>query len=407
MAAPAPLPPSTANWHWKNKNVTKWGQDWFDRELTSVTVKGDGDSGEELSITKLYEFEGDVELGQRKSKLITIYDCKVNLEWTGKASDGSEVTGRLDIPEVSHEITLDKSSDYQYYWSITSGSSPAAEALVAMAKTRTHPILEEIFNRFPTVLVETHGKDLTVNSADVSRAGTPAPATASASTATTATPSATAAAAKPAVKKEVKKTTVNSATVTVEGSFMAAADDLFSLLTDEKRIPIWTRAPAKSAGKPDTEYSLFGGGVTGKYVSLEPPAKIVQTWALQSPTWPSGHVGTLTTTLNQSSDSTKVTLSLAGVPLGMEDEIKKNLEGYYIHGFKSIGYVRLFPSPPSYSSSSSSSTKRDHGPKSTAAAASRTSTSTSCLVAGAITVMVVVAAFAIPYLSVVVPGKRV
>ena len=62
------LPPSTANWHWKNKNVTKWGQDWFDRELTSVTVKGDGDSGEELSITKLYEFEGDVELGQRKSK---------------------------------------------------------------------------------------------------------------------------------------------------------------------------------------------------------------------------------------------------------------------------------------------------------------------------------------------------
>ncbi|KAE9389712.1 activator of Hsp90 ATPase [Gymnopus androsaceus JB14] len=365
------LPPSTANWHWKNKNVTKWGQDWFDRELTSVTVKGDGDSGEEL---------------------ITIYDCKVNLEWTGKASDGSEVTGRLDIPEVSHEITLDKSSDYQYYWSITSGSSPAAEALVAMAKTRTHPILEEIFNRFPTVLVETHGKDLTVHSADVSPA--------SASTATTATPSATAAAAKPAVKKEVKKTTVNSATVTVEGSFMAAADDLFSLLTDEKRIPIWTRAPAKSAGKPDTEYSLFGGGVTGKYVSLEPPAKIVQTWALQSPTWPSGHVGTLTTTLNQSSDSTKL-------PLGMEDEIKKNLEGYYIHGFKSIGYVRLFPSPPSYSSSSSSSTKRDHGPKSTAAAASRTSTSTSCLVAGAITVMVVVAAFAIPYLSVVVPGKRV
>lgn len=58
------LPPSTANWHWKNKNVTKWGN----RELTSVTAKDDGVSGEELSITKLYEFEGDVELGQRKSK---------------------------------------------------------------------------------------------------------------------------------------------------------------------------------------------------------------------------------------------------------------------------------------------------------------------------------------------------
>jgi activator of HSP90 ATPase len=44
----------------------------------------------------------------------------------------------------------------------------------------------------------------------------------------------------------------------------------------------------QSAAKVDTEFSLFGGGVTGKYVSLEPPSKIVQTWALQSPTWPAG-----------------------------------------------------------------------------------------------------------------------
>jgi uncharacterized protein YndB with AHSA1/START domain len=28
--------------------------------------------------------------------------------------------------------------------------------------------------------------------------------------------------------------------------------------------------------------------VKGKYVSVEPGKEIVQTWALQSPTWPSG-----------------------------------------------------------------------------------------------------------------------
>ncbi|KAJ3866789.1 activator of Hsp90 ATPase [Lentinula novae-zelandiae] len=328
------LPPSTANWHWKNKNVTQWGRNWFTKELENLSVKGDKE-GEELIITSIYEFEGDVELGQRKSKLITIYDCKVNLEWSGKASDGSEVTGHLDIPEVSHETTLDKSSDHQYLWSITSGASAAAEALVAMAKTRAPPLLEEIFSRFPAALIETHGKDLTV-SADPSRSGTPAPASAASTTSAATVASATPSVA-PVVKKEAKKVSVNSATVTVDASFMAAADDLFSLLTDEKRIPAWTRAPAQSAAKPDTDYSLFGGGVKGKYISLDAPTKIVQTWALQSPTWPSGHTGTLTTTLAQSSDSTKITLSLAGVPLGMEDEIKKNLEGYYIHGFKSIG----------------------------------------------------------------------
>ncbi|KAJ3776765.1 activator of Hsp90 ATPase [Lentinula raphanica] len=395
------LPPSTANWHWKNKNVTQWGRNWLTQELTALTVKGDSEE-EELTITKITEFDGDVELGQRKSKLITIYDCKVNLEWSGKAKDGSEVTGRLDIPEVSHEITLDKSSDYQFFWSITSGSSAAAEALVAMAKTRAPPLLEEVFNRFPAALIETHGKDLTV-SGEPSRTGTPAPAASAAGNATAAAASASSSSSTPAPSKPAAKepkASVNSATVTVDASFMASADDLFSLFTDEKRIPAWTRAPAQSAAKPDTEYSLFGGGVRGKYVSLDPPTKIVQTWALQSPTWPSGHIGQLTTTFDQSSDSTKITLSLAGVPLGMEDEIRKNLEGYYIHGLNSIGYVRLFPSPPSSPSSTSTSTfasktKRDQ-PSSEPAHASNMTT---CLTVGAITVMIVVAALAIPYLS--------
>ena len=44
----------------------------------------------------------------------------------------------------------------------------------------------------------------------------------------------------------------------------------------------------QSSPQPDAEYSLFGGGVKGKFVSLSPPKEFVQTWALSSPTWPSG-----------------------------------------------------------------------------------------------------------------------
>lgn len=60
------VPASTANWHWKNKNVTPWGKSWFERELTSITIKGDGD--EVVSISEVTDVDGDVELGQRKSK---------------------------------------------------------------------------------------------------------------------------------------------------------------------------------------------------------------------------------------------------------------------------------------------------------------------------------------------------
>ena len=60
------LPPSTANWHWKNKSVGPWAKAWFERELESIVIKGDGE--ELVSVSKVTEVDGDVELGQRKSK---------------------------------------------------------------------------------------------------------------------------------------------------------------------------------------------------------------------------------------------------------------------------------------------------------------------------------------------------
>ncbi|KAG6854581.1 hypothetical protein C0991_004917 [Blastosporella zonata] len=334
------LPPTTANWHWKNKNVSRWGCEWFERELVTVSVKGDSE-GEVVSVSKVTEADGDVELGQRKSKLITIYDCKIVLAWKGTASDGTEVNGTLEIPEVSHEITVDRLSDYLYNWTLSTARSPAVDALYQVAKTRLPAALEVKFTEFPAALVDTHGKDLTV-SGDPSRAPTPAPP--SGTTPVVASSSSPA----PVLPKKVEPKKLNTKTVTAEANFKANADDLFGLFTDEKKIIQWTRAAAQvcihalpikllkltvistkqSQAVAGSDYSLFGGGVKGKYLSLTPSREIVQTWSLQSPTWPEGHFATLTTTLEQSSDSTKVVFSLAGVPTGMEEGIKRNLEGY-------------------------------------------------------------------------------
>ncbi|KAI6045615.1 activator of Hsp90 ATPase [Pisolithus marmoratus] len=312
---------STANWHWKNKDVTSWARAWFERELTTISIDGEG--SEIVSVTSVRDVEGDVELGQRKSKLIAIYDCKVQLEWSGTASDGTSVKGKLTIPEVSHEITLDRLSDYTYEWSLKTESSPAVDALYAFAKARIPPALEAKFAEFPVTMIDTHGKDLTV-SAEPSRTGTPvgtpvapAPVTNSGTAASTVP--------KPA---RAKKVAVNTSEIVKEAMFMAAAEDLYSLLTDESRIPSWTRSGAQSIPQPGSPYSLFGGGVKGKYISLVPGKEITQTWSLQSPVWPPEHEATLTITLNQSSDSTTVTFTLDGVPKGLEDEVGRNLEGY-------------------------------------------------------------------------------
>ena len=59
---------STANWHWKNKNVTTWAKQWFERELCTLRVSGEG--SEEVAVESVVEIDGDVELGQRKSKCV-------------------------------------------------------------------------------------------------------------------------------------------------------------------------------------------------------------------------------------------------------------------------------------------------------------------------------------------------
>jgi activator of HSP90 ATPase len=54
---------------------------------------------------------------------------------------------------------------------------------------------------------------------------------------------------------------------------------------------------------------------------------------LKSPTCPDDHKATLTTALDQSPESfysTKVSLALANIPKGLEDTIKRDLEGFYL-----------------------------------------------------------------------------
>ena len=106
-----------------------------------------------------------------------------------------------------------------------------------LARSRLPELLRAKLAEFPGALIDTHGRDITV-SADPSRTGTPTPAT------TAAAPATAASASTPAQKPKAPAKAFNTSKVEVNATFQASAADLFNLLTDEKRIPQWTRAPA-------------------------------------------------------------------------------------------------------------------------------------------------------------------
>lgn len=70
-----------------------------------------------------------------------------------------------------------------------------------------------------------------------------------------------------------------------------------------------------------------------------------------------------------------------------------------IHGFRSIGYVQLFPSPPSSSSHSATTRQTRRGTKNEKNANTTTSAWSSYVAAIVITSLVLVAAFSVPYFS--------
>lgn len=87
------------NWHWVNKDVTPWAKEYLEKDLVGLRAEKDGASAE---ISKLLSQEGDCEVAQRKGKMITIFDLKLQLEYTGEHSpynQQAQIAG-LTIPQA-------------------------------------------------------------------------------------------------------------------------------------------------------------------------------------------------------------------------------------------------------------------------------------------------------------------
>jgi activator of HSP90 ATPase len=68
------------NWHWVNKDASAWAKQWFEENLTKIEA---GEEGVSAKIDKVVSMDGDVDVNQRKGKVITIYDVKLVLEYSG------------------------------------------------------------------------------------------------------------------------------------------------------------------------------------------------------------------------------------------------------------------------------------------------------------------------------------
>lgn len=323
------------NWHWVDKNCIDWAKQYFNEQL--IGVKAEGSSSTYVQVESVSSLEGDVEVCQRKGKVISLFDLRIILNIAGVSVSDPEKTfkGSVTVPELAYDTEED---EIQFDVSIYNEDADL-EKMRLLTKKELLPKLRAKLLRFGPDLISTHSKDIQLESDKVnsvytkenqSQASKPLkpvekPKAAPAPVASSA----------PQASNDVPR--YNTSTLHLEPTFNTTAEQLYITLLDRERIGAWTRsAPQLEAFPPKegSEFKLFGGSITGKFTKLVPNEHITQIWRLEE--WKSGHYAELDIQLKQGAGETTMVVKWTGIPVGEEDRVRGNFEEYYVRSIKIV-----------------------------------------------------------------------
>ncbi|KAL5336799.1 activator of Hsp90 ATPase [Aspergillus crustosus] len=318
------------NWHWVNKDVSAWAKEYLTEKLLTLSVEDDGVTAK---VSNLLTMDGDVDVSQRKGKVITLFDVKLQLEYEGKTKEEEAVSGTITIPEVAHDTEED---EYVFEIEIYSDAS-SKQPVKDLVRSKLVPQLRKELVKLAPALVAEHGKDIQhAPGENPSRGFAKAAVHPHGNKQEAAAP-------KTSTTTTTDKVTVNTTTVTASDEFRTTAEELFQTFTDPQRLAAFTRgAPRQFDGAHvGGKFSIFDGNVTGEFVKLESPKLLVQKWRLAQ--WPQSHFSTLEINFDQNDRDgvTQMRVSWTGVPVGQEDVTKQNWDLYYVRSIKqTFGFLR-------------------------------------------------------------------
>ena len=68
------------NWHWVSVGAAPWAREYLDDILPGISAE---EGAVSAKVSKVVSMDGDVDVSQRKGKVITIFDVKLQLEYEG------------------------------------------------------------------------------------------------------------------------------------------------------------------------------------------------------------------------------------------------------------------------------------------------------------------------------------
>jgi activator of HSP90 ATPase len=289
-------------WHWTERDVLPWATARLAGLLGGVDLPGGFVTDKDVKVS------GDATVNLRKGKLIPAYELSVSGSWKATGGESGVVSGTWALPYIADEngdevpeLTAALPPD------APPGADAARVAFLAAAKaglaTRVAPFVKEMAAGGPAA-----GEGEVKNGGG----GGGAPAKAAAAGGGGGGGAKAAAPAQPP-PPAADPSSSSTSTITRTERFYARRSDIWSALTDERRLAAATGAPAAVELRPGGAFNLYAGAVQAKVVEVDPPARLLLDWRFAD--WPEGALSRVTMDFSEpDAGTTVVSLRQTGVP---------------------------------------------------------------------------------------------
>ncbi len=112
----------------------------------------------------------------------------------------------------------------------------------------------------------------------------------------------------------------------------ASPADVYNALTNKKMLEIWTGEDVEMSTEPNTEFSLWGGAISGLNLEFEENKKIVQQWYFEGEEEPS----IVTIKLHEDKKGTSMELKHTNIPDDAYENISEGWDEDYLGALKEL-----------------------------------------------------------------------
>uniref|UniRef100_UPI00358EEE9E activator of 90 kDa heat shock protein ATPase homolog 1 n=1 Tax=Myxine glutinosa TaxID=7769 RepID=UPI00358EEE9E len=307
------------NWHWTERDVSKWSEDLLRKLLLDVKVEN---AEGRCAVTEVTEIEGEASCNNRKGKLFFFYEWSIKISWEGtETTTGVKGEGTVKTPNLSEENRIE---DVDII--VSSKQDHESTLLLQLMNTVGTEEIRNVFATYVTTMKSEFTQGMILSSQN-------AVSTEHGGFHADRVYQQTDGIAAPVVSKA---TTVGvkipTCVVTLSEKFQACPEDLYQVFTREEMVQAFSRAPAVVKAEKGGQMLMLSGHVTGQFIELVENSRIVMKWRCRD--WPDAHYAIVTLTFLDRTSETELRLECRGVPASEEEATRDGWRRYYFESIR-------------------------------------------------------------------------